>query len=344
MKLRHAEVDPNWPYAHRLKEQHGGKGRTKFGNGASGKYSLSSLDDIASMPVSDVMMDESFIHVWVTGPHLHEVGNIIRAWGFRPITCEFVWVKLSLKGLRELGKHPMLILELFSELGTLHEVLLEGVRRLPGNYTASNVEFVILGKRGKPAQPTVKMFPQLIFSVLQEHSRKPDRVKQYIQSAYEGPFIELYARRMFEGWVTLGNEVPGQKGLDMRDSIPAIAELPQQGDWHAAITAAKESAKVLKKEAVTILTPGTQIAYVPSHVREYEDPEEWLTHKDTEFGFATSQKNGRVFCRYWYPGREGNVLKTLSYSAPTSYEDLIVAHKVDQDIVDSWMKVLYGTD
>lgn len=342
MKFRHAEIDPNWPYAKRLKEQHGGKGRTKFGDGASGKYRLSSLDEIKAMPVGKIMEKDSLIHLWVTGPHLHEAGDVIRAWGLKPITCEFVWVKLSLKGLRELAKQPMMILELFSELGILHEVLLEGVRRLPGNYTASNVEFVILGKRGRPTQPRIRMFPQLIFSVLQEHSRKPDRVKQYIQSAYDGPYVELYARRLFDGWVALGNEVPGQEGLLMERSMPVIAGLPQNADWKAALLKEKEVAEVKREEGERILVQGTQIAYVPMHVRAMEKPDEWLDHDDTLFGFVTGHNGSAVFCRYWKRGFAGSVLKTVACSEATDYEDLIVHHEVDQYFVDAWMEELYG--
>jgi len=327
MKFRHAELDPNWPYAMRLKEQHGGKGRTKFGDGASGKYHLSGLEVIKAMPVGSIMEDDSFIHVWTTGPHLHEVGDVIRSWGFRPITCEFVWIKLTLKGLLELAKHPMMVLELFNNLDNLYEVLLAGIKRLPGNYTASNVEFVILGKRGKPAQPRIRMFPQLIFSAPQEHSRKPDRVKQYIQLAYGGSYVELYARRLFDGWVTLGNEVPGQEGLLME---------------RAVLLKEKEVAEVKREEGEQVLVPGTQIAYVPSQVRETINPDRWLDHSYTQFGFVTGQNSRAVFCRYWRPGFPGTVLRTLSCSVPTDYEDLIVHHSVDQYYIDAWMEELYG--
>jgi len=344
MKFRHAEVDPNWPYAKRLKEQHGGKGRTKFGDGASGKYHLSDLDEIKAMPVGKIMEADSFIHMWVTGPHLHEAGDVLRTWGFRPISCEFVWIKLSLKGLRELAKQPMMVLELFNNLENLYEVLLEGIRRLPGNYTASNVEFVVLGKRGKPKQPRIRMFPQLIFSAPQEHSRKPDRVKQYIQLAYGGSYVELYARRLFENWVTLGNEVPGQEGLLMERSIPVIAGLPHGADWQAALLKEKEATEVRKERDEAMLVPGTQIAYVPMHVREMEEAEEWTHHKDTQLGFVTGHNGSAVFCRYWKFGFEGTILRTLSCSEATDYEDLIVHHAVDQYYVDAWMEELYGHD
>ena len=58
--------------------------------------------------------------------------------------------------------------------------------------------------------------------------------------------------------------------------------------------------------------PGDQIAYVPYHA----DGD--IGHEDVEFGFVTSSKTVStgtyVFCRYWWPGKEGKDLKTKNNS------------------------------
>jgi len=151
---------------------------------------------------------------------------VLEAWGFRFITVEFIWVKIAKKAIRYCLTHLEETLGLLEQEETLYDVLIKGARKLPGNFTASNGEFVLLGKRGTPKRSeVVKMYPQLIFTPLMEHSRKPDRVHKYIDAAWPGSrCIEFYARRQWPGWVCLGNEMQGQEGIDMRSSIPDLLE------------------------------------------------------------------------------------------------------------------------
>ncbi|MFA6689821.1 MAG: MT-A70 family methyltransferase, partial [Sphaerochaetaceae bacterium] len=39
-----------------------------------------------------------------------------------------------------------------------------------------------------------------------EHSRKPDEIFPLIQSCSSGPYIELFARGIREGWTVWGNQ------------------------------------------------------------------------------------------------------------------------------------------
>ena len=85
------------------------------------------------------------------------------------------------------------------------------------------------------------MFPQLIFTPLPRVPySKPTRVQKYIDLSWPGTRkVELYARRQWmtcgkREWVCLGNEMPGQEGLDMRESIPVIERL-EEGDWVEAL-------------------------------------------------------------------------------------------------------------
>jgi hypothetical protein len=67
----------------------------------------------------------------------------------------------------------------------------------------------------------------------------------------------------------------------------------------------------MKGKSMYILKPGTQILYMPMHVRGDED------HPDVEAGFVTSHTQPDVvFCRYWnkyYP----NELRTKANSERT---------------------------
>lgn len=77
-----------------------------------------------------------------------------------------------------------------------------------GAYTMkSGCELCLLATKGKDAHKLVKKhnIRSLIQSLRQEHSKKPDEVKERIVGLCgDIPRIELFARQKTEGW---GNEV-----------------------------------------------------------------------------------------------------------------------------------------
>jgi N6-adenosine-specific RNA methylase IME4 len=40
-----------------------------------------------------------------------------------------------------------------------------------------------------------------------EHSQKPEEYARIIEKLYDGPYLELFARRKRDGWTTWGNQV-----------------------------------------------------------------------------------------------------------------------------------------
>ena len=60
---------------------------------------------------------------------------------------------------------------------------------------------------------------------------------------------------------------------------------------------------------------GQQIAYVPTHAQGD------VNHPDVEFGFVTSQKGARVWCRF-YRNPSTTDLRTKLNSEPCSARDL----------------------
>jgi len=58
-------------------------------------YGTSTLDEIAKLPVAALVADDCALLLWCTGPHI-AIGThtkIMQAWGFKPSTMAFVWVK-----------------------------------------------------------------------------------------------------------------------------------------------------------------------------------------------------------------------------------------------------------
>ena len=71
--------------------------------------------------------------------------------------------------------------------------------------------------KGRPKRKFASVH-QLIVSPLEEHSRKPDEVREWILALLgDEPRIELFARQITPGWDVWGNEVPSDCAvLDMK--------------------------------------------------------------------------------------------------------------------------------
>jgi len=79
-------ADPAWPWSGPL-----GSGMSR----ADHHFGLSTLDEIKSLPVASLAADDCALLLWCTGPHV-AIGShveVIRAWGFKPSTMAFVWIK-----------------------------------------------------------------------------------------------------------------------------------------------------------------------------------------------------------------------------------------------------------
>lgn len=72
----------------------------------------------------------------------------------------------------------------------------------------------MLAVKGKPKR-IANNISQLIFAPLQEHSKKPDIVREkIIELLGDVPRIELFARQKTEGWDVWGNEVESDIDLN----------------------------------------------------------------------------------------------------------------------------------
>ena len=210
-------ADPAWQYNDRKAVRKDG-GVARYGVGASGRYHTESIEDMATIPVSDLASSRAHLYMWATWPFLKDALWLMNEWGFEYKTCAFVWIKTN-RGRWKEGRGN-LIRKLFA-MGIekfLDWMAFYGV----GFYTASNTEFVLLGTRGQPHKP-VKKASQVIFCPgwnSEDHSRKPDEVHRRIERMHpDATYAELFARRQYPGWLCLGDELDG---MDLRDSIPQM--------------------------------------------------------------------------------------------------------------------------
>jgi len=162
-------ADPPWQY------YEGG-----FKN-QSQHYSTMSLEDISNLPVGDLADDNCLLFLWTTFPMLDSFIDVLRCWGFEYSTVAFVWVKSNKAK--------------------------DGFAFGLGNWTRSNAEICVLARRGSIERKDASI-SQIIYEPLEEHSKKPDIVRdKIVQLVGDLPRIELFARQKADGWNSWGNEI-----------------------------------------------------------------------------------------------------------------------------------------
>lgn len=132
--------------------------------------------------------------MWCTGPHI-TIGThtkIIKAWGFKPSTIAFVWVKQNPSG--------------------------DGVHSSMGYWSLANAEMCFIATKGSPLRLASDVH-QVVMAPVGEHSAKPEEVRRRIERLFPGPYLELYGRKPVPGWTVWGNEIP----RDHFDSTPEVS-------------------------------------------------------------------------------------------------------------------------
>jgi N6-adenosine-specific RNA methylase IME4 len=139
------------------------------------QYPTMELEDICNLPINDIAADDCILFLWATSPKLLEAIKVIEAWGFNYRT-NAVWVK--------------------DKIGM-------------GYYFRQQHEILLVANRGNiPAPEPEARVSSVIEANREEHSKKPEIVYQIIENMYgDLPKIELFSRKIKDGWDTWGNQV-----------------------------------------------------------------------------------------------------------------------------------------
>lgn len=140
-----------------------------------------SFEEIGELPVGDVVGEQAHLYLWVPNALLAEGLATMQQWGFTYKT-NLVWFKVRKDGGPD-GR---------------------GV----GFYFRNVTELVLFGVKGSrrtlaPGRRQVNLFPER----KREHSRKPERLYDIIESCSPGPYLELFARHDRTGWQQWGDEI-----------------------------------------------------------------------------------------------------------------------------------------
>jgi len=171
-------ADPPWDYQSAWKRPH--SATSGIWGLAQNHYPSLTVEEIKNLPVNKISDEDCFLFMWAVFPQLQEALDVIKAWGFEYKTVAFTWIKKNKKGGNAIGM---------------------------GWYTRANAEVCLLAKKGKPKVINHGV-RQIIESVREKHSKKPDEVgDRIVQLCGDLPRIELFARKRVKGWDYWGNEV-----------------------------------------------------------------------------------------------------------------------------------------
>lgn len=158
---------------------------------AENHYDVMSIEDIYKLPVGDLAEPDCALFLWSINPMQPEAFECIRRWGFTYKTVAFTWAKRA-------------------------RVSADKWHIGLGYWTRQNTERCLLATRGKPTRFS-RSVRELIVEPVGRHSAKPDRCYTDIEELVDGPYLELFARRLRPGWDAFGNEIGGFVSSEERD-------------------------------------------------------------------------------------------------------------------------------
>lgn len=173
-RFRTVLADPPWRFTNRT-------GKMAPEHKRLSRYGTMTTEEIASLPVPQIVDQTSHLYLWVPNALLPHGLNVMKAWGFEYKT-NVVWHKLRKDGGSD-GR---------------------GV----GFYFRNVTELLLFGIRGKNARTLAPGRRQVNYmgTRKREHSRKPDEQYPIIEACSPGPFLELFARGTRASWATWGNQ------------------------------------------------------------------------------------------------------------------------------------------
>lgn len=162
-------ADPPWRFSDSLP----GKKR-----GAIRHYPCLSVEEIARFPLPP-LADSAVLFLWRVAAMPVDALHVVREWGFEPKT-ELVWRKLTPTGKPHFGM---------------------------GRILRAAHETCIIATRGRRIEPKTRSMRSVFEAPVGRHSEKPEEFYRLVEALFDGPYVELFARRPRLNWSTYGNEL-----------------------------------------------------------------------------------------------------------------------------------------
>ena len=216
-------ADPNWQFS---------QYRDSSNGAAASAYECDVLAPMIAINPGRWAADTCVLAMWGCLAKLPEAVDLMRAWGFR-YRAGIPWLKTEpAAGTLATG------IGIWSQ--GCCEIMMFGTRGEPGGFyevTPGRKETNLfgvtetIGRRPRRIRPQVngvlagdgamldaafwgtdrKQWPILYERKARAHSRKPGTMQDYLQS-FDGPYLELYARRARPGWTSWGLDLGYELG------------------------------------------------------------------------------------------------------------------------------------
>jgi N6-adenosine-specific RNA methylase IME4 len=167
-------ADPPWRFANRT-------GKMAPEHRRLHRYQTMALDEIKALPIPGLAADQSHLYLWVPNALLPDGLAVMAAWGFTYKT-NIIWYKVRQDGGPD-GR---------------------GV----GFYFRNVTEMLLFGIRGSMrTREAGRRQVNLIPTLKQKHSRKPEAFYDLIEACSPGPYLELFARYLRPEWSQWGDQL-----------------------------------------------------------------------------------------------------------------------------------------
>ncbi len=173
-------ADPPWSFSDKL------PGATR---GAARNYGVLSQQNIEGFLPSLIssgavtVAQDAVLFCWRVASQVEEAYRVVRTWGFTP-KSEIVWRKLTTHGKAHFGM---------------------------GRIVRASHEVCVVATRGK-VTPKVRTVRSVFEATVGIHSEKPEVFFDIVEELFDGPYLELFARRQRPGWTCLGDQMPPAPG------------------------------------------------------------------------------------------------------------------------------------
>ncbi len=158
-------IDPPWDW--------GDEGDKDQLGRAKPKYNTIPFKELLKLPLNKLSAKDCHIYLWVTNRSLPKGFKLLKAWGFRYITC-ITWCKPSF-GM--------------------------------GNYFRGSTEQLLFGVKGSLKIKRKDAGTWFVAKRGKEHSQKPIEAYELIESCSHAPYLEMFARNKRKNWKSWGAEV-----------------------------------------------------------------------------------------------------------------------------------------
>ncbi len=184
-------ADPPWRFANRT-------GKVAPEHRRLRRYATMRLEDIAALPVNEVVAARAHLYLWVPNALLPEGQRVMQAWGFQ-YKSNLVWHKVRKDGGPD-GR---------------------GI----GFYFRNVTELVLFGVRGKNVRTRAPGRRQVNFLATRKRENLPE-LYPIIEACSPGPFLELFARGTRPGWCGWGFEADRLRRGTREPGIPREGMVP----------------------------------------------------------------------------------------------------------------------